>query len=194
LRSLRSISVLFAALATCSLAHATDIIQTYDFSNVNLLMNKGATKDYGTISGSVTIDLTTGTTVSGDFTVLSGATTLGGTNYNETDVFTTILTQDKAGKTDGYIDTVFSPSPGSFDFDLEYVISGDTVTLCQTGGACDFNNKPTEQSHLDSTPGNLDLTTGSFVAAATPEPSSLILLGTGLLGAAGGILRRRRSA
>lgn len=189
MRSLRSISVLAAVLATCSLAHASDIVTTYDFSDVNLFMNKGATKLYGTAVGSVTIDLTTDTTVSGNFTVSANATTIGGP-YPDSYTFTTIETPDRAGTT-GYIDTVFETAGDTMEFDLEYVVSGSTVTLCQTGGACDFPSKPTEQTHLDSSP-NLDLTSGSFVAAA-PEPSSLMLLGTGLLGVAGGVFRRRRS-
>ena len=190
MRSLRSISILAAVLATCSLAHASDIVTTYDFSDVNLFMNKGATKIFGTADGSVTIDLTTGTTVSGDFTVFAGATTAGGP-YPDTYTFTTIETPDKGGTT-GYVDTVFETAGDTMEFDLEYVINGGVATLCETGGACDFPGKPTEQTHLDSSP-NLDLTSGSFVVAATPEPSSLVLLGTGLLGAAGGIFRRRRA-
>jgi hypothetical protein len=56
--------------------------------------------------------------------------------------------------------------------------------LCNQPGPVD------EQTHLDTSP-NEDLITGSLVSAATPEPSSLMLLGTGLLGFAGAIKRKR---
>lgn len=203
MRSMRLICATLAGLALCSFAHA-DSITTYDFSNTVLTENKNMTNT-GTITGAVTIDTTTDAVTAGDFTATYD---VGATDYSFT--FTTVATAtEKKGSGTAsdpyYYVTVFSAptglsSPTTIDFDLDYVIAGNTITLCQintnnfTGnGYCDQGGIG-EQTYLDSnslsgSPGDADLVSGGLVAT-TPEPSSILLLGTGLLALAG--LARKR--
>ena len=112
-------------------------------------------------------------------------------------------------------DTIFSPSgmttalyPGD-DFEFAGIASGNASigTMClasrtvacvmNTGGTIDLTSEVKSQSfdfrgskYFSSENGSLTVMANDSLPAATPEPSSFVLLGTGLLGVVG-VVRRQ---
>jgi PEP-CTERM motif-containing protein len=153
-------------------ASATDVVLTFTLS--------GTFTDGSLLGGTVTIDTTTGVVLSGDPT--TSAPSVG--NYPDL-----ATPQESFGS--AYLAQFDTTAPPDLTFPfLDVLFATGSLVGYDGGNLCSVAVSCIAPSDINLAAGVATIYLGSGSGSATPEPSSLVLFGSGLL-TVGGLLRRK---